>query len=325
MIAAVGAPPVVIVLAALAFAVASGANEGGTLVSLATRTAVLRPGAALIVLSGLVAFGPMLFGTAVATTIAHRLVSFSGGSGRLAVLGAIVASLVIVAVLSRKGLSTSLTLALMGGIAGVGLGAGLHVSWGVIGGVLAVAFVAPLAAGGVAYLLTRAVVRSPASWWVGRFGRVAQRAGYVGQSFAYSVNGAQKMVALVAIGSQVASPVAARLWSQLLIGACYAVGTVLGVRPLAGRIGEQVLRVRPANATVLELSSSAVAIGSSALGAPVSITQAATTSLVGTGLATDSHRVRWWQAGGIGMAWLLTLPASVALGALFGVLVRLAR
>lgn len=314
---------VLLLVGALAFGVVSGSNDGGTLVSLATRTAVLPPGAALVVFAGLAAVGPMILGTAVATTVAHRLVTFDGGGGRMALFAAVVAALVIVTVLTRKGLSTSLTLALMGGIAGAGLGAGLHVAWGTLGGVLATCLVAPLVAAALSYWLTRGVGLLPADWWVGRSGRLVQRAGFVLQSLAYSGNDVQKVVAILAVATEATGYAVAPHWdTQLLLGGCYALGILLGVRPLAGRIGEGVIRVRPSNAVVLEFSASAVVLASSALGAPISSTQAATNALVGSGLGSGSARVRWEQVGNVGLAWVLTLPSSIALGTLFGFLLR---
>jgi PiT family inorganic phosphate transporter len=315
-----------LVAGALLFGFVSGSNDGGTLVSLSTRTSVIPPGTALVLLALFVTVGPLLVGTAVATTVAHRLVSFGGAGGRPVLLAAVVASLLVVFALTRLGLSTSLTLALIGGIVGAGVGDGLRVSWGVVGGVLATGLAAPLAAVGVAYLLTRLASALPASWWVERPGRLLQGAGFSLQCLAYSANDAQKMVALLALGTGVlTAPVAVHWDTQLALGVLYALGVVVGVRPLAGRIAERVLPVRSANAVVLELSAAAVVLGSSALGAPISSTQAATTALVGTGLASSSHRVRWHEVASIGTAWVSTLPSSLALGIVAGLAVRTLR
>jgi inorganic phosphate transporter, PiT family len=58
--------------------------------------------------------------------------------------------------LAARGLPTSLTLAVVGAIAGAGVGASLPVTWGTVGGVLLLAALAPLG-GGLGWLATRLV------------------------------------------------------------------------------------------------------------------------------------------------------------------------
>jgi PiT family inorganic phosphate transporter len=312
--------------AALVFGLVSGTNDGGTLVSFATRTAVIPPGIAVAVLVLVITAGPMVLGTKVATTVARRLVSFGGTDGRLSLLAAVVVALVVVIVLARRGLPTSVTLALMGGIAGTAAGDGLHVAWAILGSVLLVGLLAPLASVAVALGLTKMLLVLPASWLMGRGGDALQGMGLFAQALAYAGNDAQKIVAIFAVASgDIGSRVTLDWRDQLALGGAYALGILLGVRPLASRVAEQVLPVRPVNAVALELSASAVVFASSALGAPISSTQAATTALVGSGIATGSHRLRWQEVSSIAFAWLLTLPSSLLLGWLIGLGVRAAR
>lgn len=326
MIATIGVTPVALVACALLFGVLSGANDGGTLVSFATRTAVLPPGLGVLVLAVLVTTGPMFVGTSVASTLARRLVAFDGGNGHVAFLAAVASALAVVVILTRRGLSTSLTLALTGGIAGAGLGDGLRVSWTTLGSVLGIGLVAPVVSVGAAFAVTKGLSAMPATWWVARGGRVLQRVGFAAQSLAYSGNDAQKMVAMFAVASQALVVRVTPHWdTQLALGACFALGAVIGIRPLATRVAERVLPVRPANAVALELSSSAVVFVSSALGAPISSTQAATAALVGTGLAGGSHQVRWQEVRGVALAWVFTLPSAIALGTLLGLVARALR
>lgn len=112
------------IVAAAAFAVVSGANDGGTLVAMGLKVTSIKPLVAIGLLTLAVVTGPFLFGTQVATTLADRLVSFEGAVGDSALLVAVIAALSIVTVLSRRGLPTSLTLALMGGSRGPGSATG---------------------------------------------------------------------------------------------------------------------------------------------------------------------------------------------------------
>ena len=249
----------------------------------------------------MVALGPLLVGTAVATTLAHRLVSFGGEDGRVALLAAVVTSLVVVYGLTRRGTPTSLTLALTGGIVGAGLGAGLPVQWPAIGKVLAIGIAAPLLSVPAGWLVYQ-IMRGPVGRLVARrFISAAQYVGYLLQCLAYSANDAQKMVAIVAIGTSAQlDPVAATVRGQLAIAALF------GVRHPAHRAGHGDARrrgrhVHPHAALHRHLDRLLVRrAGDSALGVPVSSTQAATGAAVGSGVATSPFCVRWNEVSRIG-------------------------
>jgi PiT family inorganic phosphate transporter len=61
----------------------------------------------------------------------------------------------------------------------------------------------------------------------------------------------------------------------------------------------------------------------SAFGIPVSTTHTITGCVVGVGAARRASAVRWSVAGRIVIAWLITIPASAIVGALFYLLTRL--
>jgi PiT family inorganic phosphate transporter len=112
-----------LVVAAL-FAVVAGANDGSSILASAVRVSGLRPWVSISILLAAVVLGPLvLFGTSVATTLAHRLVPFDARGGvHVVLLVAALAAMLVVFGLSRAGLPTSLTLALVGGISGAGWG-----------------------------------------------------------------------------------------------------------------------------------------------------------------------------------------------------------
>ena len=133
---------------------------------------------------------------------------------------------------------------------------------------------------------------------------------------AYSANDAQKMVAIVAIGTSAQlNPVGATVDGQLVIAALFGVGILLTVRVMAPRIGEGVMYIRTPHFIATSIGSSAVVLATSALGVPVSSTQAATGAAVGSGVATSPFSIRWNEVSRIGLAWAITLPLSIVLGA----------
>jgi inorganic phosphate transporter, PiT family len=57
-------------------------------------------------------------------------------------------------------------------------------------------------------------------------------------------------------------------------------------------------------------------LGTGAVGAPVSMTQAVAGGLVGAGGTRGWSRVRWRAAAQLGVAWVLTLPTAFGAAAL---------
>jgi inorganic phosphate transporter, PiT family len=298
------------------FAVLNGVNDGGTLVAMGLKVPALRPLAALLVLTAAVVTAPVVLGTAVATTLAERLVAFEGDTGQVALLAAIVAAVGVVAVLAQLSLPTSLTLALVGGITGAGWASGLPMSWTTVGFVLVMAAVAPAAGGVLAFWLTRLGRRlsAPAAY------RKVRRAHVVAfglQCLAYGANDGQKMLAVFAVAAGAASVTAVPLLLGV-IGLLFLAGSILGLRRLSGTVATGLVPTRPASIVVAELASGTAVLASAGLGAPVSMTQAVAGGLVGTGVSEAYRRVRWKMALQVATAWALTLPTAFAVAAVTG-------
>lgn len=317
-----------LLVAALGFAFVSGANDGATLGATGARAASVSILAALGVLAIAVGVVPVLVGTGVATTLAHGLVSFDARGGRLAFLAAVVAGLAVVAVLSRRGLPTSVTLALTGGILGAGLGADLPLHWETtIVVVVAAGVVGPLLAAAIGYALASRV-RSTLGLGSHRPGRsrILRRSGFVLQCFAYGANGAEKLVAFAAVATGASlDPVRPELGSQLAVAACFVAGAVVAVGRLSNRVTDQLVRARPEGALSALVASSVLVLAGAAVGLPVSSTQASTASLIGATARLTPNRVRLRQVVSLAVAWSLTLPAAVAGGVVLGLAVRLTR
>jgi len=58
-----------------------------------------------------------------------------------------------------------------------------------------------------------------------------------------------------------------------------------------------------------------VILSASLIGGPVSTTQVVSSSIMGAGAAERKNKVRWGVAQEIGMAWILTIPATALVGA----------
>jgi PiT family inorganic phosphate transporter len=304
---------VLIVVAGL-FAVVSGINDGGALLATGLKLTAVRPAIGILALVVLVALVPLVT-QQVALTFVTRLGTFDEPGGKIAMTTAVIASLVVVARLGAKGRPTSLTLAIVGGLTGAGLGWGLPVSAGQVGLVLAFGLAAPIVGGLVAWVLIRVLVVVTTTRGLPRW----HWAGFLLQSLAYAANDAQKMLAVFMIAFGFSE---APLTYTSLVAVLFGLGTLYGL-PKAGRtLSREITVSRPAHGVAAELAAGGAVIGCAAAGMPVSMTQAIAGGMIGAGVAQGSGRVRWYAAVKIVTAWLLTLPASALLGCGLALLVK---
>lgn len=301
---------------AVIFAVVTGANDGGSVLSAGLKIPGLPAFAAVGILAAFVGLAPLLLSAQVATTLTTRLVP-APDRGALPLILGIAASVVVVAILTTRGLPTSLTLAVIGGLTGAALGSGLPVAWDVVGIVLLVGLSAPVVGAVVAHVLYRLAQRVPqgaaARHTISRTHRVA----FGLQCLAYSLNDGQKVLAVfaIAIGLGAATTSGGPPWLAALIGVLFAAGVLLGLPKMARSLNNGVLAARPFHAVSAQLAGTLAVLGSAAVGVPVSMTQAVAGGLIGAGASEGHGRIRWTAAGRMLLAWLITLPASVGVAA----------
>ncbi|MEV1246647.1 anion permease [Nonomuraea sp. NPDC050022] len=299
------------------FALFTGYNDAGAVIGLGLRARGLRPLTALLLLALAVVAAPLAVGTAVAATLSTRLVSFEGG--RAPLLAAIAAAVLVTVVLATCRLPTSLTLALIGGVSGAGLGAGASVDWSLVATVLATAAVAPFAGALTARAVTWLVGVVPAGKGAGERLRRMHVTAFAATCVAYGANDGQKLLAVyAAVHAVPADRAATSITAQALLVGCFLAGAVLGLRRLAASIGGGLAAADTSAIVVTETSGAAVVLGTALIGAPVSMTQSLSGAMIGTGLARGTRRVRWRAVLHLGTAWLLTLPMALACGAVGG-------
>jgi PiT family inorganic phosphate transporter len=108
------------------------------------------------------------------------------------------------------------------------------------------------------------------------------------------------------------------IWVILSAGLAIALGTYLGGWRIIQTLGKRVSEIQTPQGFAAETSSAAVILASSHLGFALSTTQVATGSIFGAGAGRRLASVQWGVAGQMAVAWLLTLPAAAAVGAVAG-------
>ncbi len=121
-------------------------------------------------------------------------------------------------------------------------------------------------------------------------------------------------LALIAKGSlqQGADP---PTWVILAAAAALALGTYGGGLRILRGTGTRIIKMDAAQGFSAEGAGAVAILVATFLGYPISSTHAISGSVMGAGAAKRVSAVRWGVAGNIVTAWLLTLPASAAVGA----------
>ena len=88
-------------------------------------------------------------------------------------------------------------------------------------------------------------------------------------------------------------------------------------------MGSKITRLTPMQGFCAETGGAATLFAATWLGIPVSTTHTITGSIIGVGAARRISSVRWSVANNIVVAWIITIPASAAIAAIFYGLTRL--
>jgi len=322
---------VVVIALAGAFAIVNGVHDAGNAIAAPVVTRAIRPGPAVVGAAALQVVGALVVGTAVAATISGIVVVPSDQMLKV-LAAATLAALTWNLLTLWWGLPCSSGHCLVGALAGAGLAAGgsSAVNWGgmdglrpegVVGSLLWLLFssavVVPMAMAGI-QLARRGLRRGKRS--IERPVRNGEVVASGGLAFAHGSNDAQKTMglmtaALVAGGhlSHFAVPFSVALASGLLL----TLGTLLGGWRVVRTLGRRIYPIQALDGLVSQSSSAVVVLVASLAGAPISTTDVVAPAIVGVGSGRRWRHVRWLVVGEIGLAWLVTLPVTAILGAVF--------
>jgi PiT family inorganic phosphate transporter len=313
-----------------AFAATNGLHDASNAIAAPVATRAMRPLQAAALAAVFNLLGPLVLGAAVANTVAG-IVTVPPADA-VSVIGAGLAAAVAWNLVTWwLGLPSSSGHALLGGLVGAALvDGGLDaVDWGglesghpvgVLGTLLALA-IAP-ALGVVAALGTIRLARAATRRATRRWRSPVQAGQWVmsaGLAFSHGANDAQKSVGIVAallLATGHIEELAAPLWVVAGCAGALTLGTTLGGWRIVKTVGRRIYRIRALDGLTTQTASAGVIFGASLIGAPVSTTQVVASSVVGVGGGRRRWRhVHWAIVRHIGLAWLVTIPATATLAA----------
>lgn len=146
-------------------------------------------------------------------------------------------------------------------------------------------------------------------------------------SISHGLNDAQKTMGIITVllystgylGGEFHVP----HWVAISCYVAIGLGTLSGGWKIIQTMGTRITKLSHHQGFGASLGGSVMVFAASWLGIPVSTTHTITGCVIGVGAARRASAVRWGVAGNLLIAWLLTVPASALVGAAFYMLTRL--
>ena len=146
-------------------------------------------------------------------------------------------------------------------------------------------------------------------------------------AFSHGNNDAQKTMGIMTLalmtGGVLESTSGVPLWVKLACAITMSIGTSIGGWKIMKTMGGGVTKLQPASGFAAQTASALCIEFMTFLGAPVSTTQVITTSIMGVGTAKRASSVKWGIAQNIVVAWVVTLPITIALGGISVLVIQL--
>src|SRR6476659_1242044 len=242
------------------------------------------------------------------------------------VFGALIGAMFWNIVTWLKGIPSSSSHALVGGIVGAGVAhAGFGaVQWTGLNKTLIAIVLSPL----LGLMLTMAIMLVTRWLGVRASARGAERSfrglhlvSAGAYSLGHGLNDAQKTMGIITVllystgylhgGFHVPN------WVALSCYIAMGIGTLTGGWRIIETMGTRITKLSQHQGFSASLGGSAMLITASWLGIPVATTHTITGCVIGAGVARRASAVRWGVAGNVMTAWVITIPASATVGALF--------
>ena len=316
-------PAFVLLLAlALAFAFLDGFHNSANVVATVISSRAMRPRKSLILAAVAEFIGPFLFGVAVAKTIGADLVE------QWAITVPVVSAALLAAIVWKlitwwPGIPSSSSHSLFGGLIGaviIANGVSALKLEGFLKILLAL-LLSPILGFIIGYIVFAFVLwlTRGATPRVNRFFKRGQLFTSTALALSHGSNSAQKIMGMIMLGlvsTEMTDKFDVPLWVVAISAGALALGTLFGGQRIIQTVGGKFYKIRPVHGFSAQATSALIVLSASLVGGPVSTTQTVSSSIVGVGAAERPSKVRWTVFYDIGLAWLLTIPATAIIAAI---------
>lgn len=319
-----------LIIVALAFDFLNGMHDAANSIATVVATRLLKPVHA-------VAFAAFCNFAAYFLTLAfpslHKVAETIGG-GLIAkdlitpgvVFGALVGAMFWNVVTWLKGIPSSSSHALVGGLIGAGVAhAGIGgVQWAGLNKTLIFIVLSPLLG-----MLISMLVMLVTSWSFARTSnRTAERSFRVlhiissgTYSLSHGLNDAQKTMGIITVllfsTGHLTGKFEVPHWVAISCYIAMGLGTLSGGWRIIETMGSRITKLSQHQGFSASTGGTITVFTASLLGIPVSTTHTITGAIIGAGVSRRASAVRWGVARNVVTAWIITIPASAAVGAAF--------
>jgi PiT family inorganic phosphate transporter len=325
---------IVIIVVALVFDYINGFHDAANSIATVVSTRVLSPTQAVLWAAFFNFAAAFVIGTTVAKTVGAGMIHQEVVTYAV-ILAGLMGAIAWNLITWYLGLPTSSSHALFGGYAGAavakaGFGAIIVAGWTKTLIFIVVGPLIGLVVGLVVMTSIYWIFRDTTPTRVNRWFKKLQLLSAAFYSLMHGGNDAQKTMAIITVALMTGGYIDAKTfevptWVELMSYTAIGLGTLSGGWRIIKTMGTKITKLQPEGGFAAE-TGAAVAIGTATyLGIGVSTTHAITGAIVGVGATRRLSAVRWGVARQIVWAWLLTIPASAAIGATCYLLSRLVR
>jgi len=320
---------------ALFFDYTNGFHDAANAIATSVSTRALTPRLALA-MAAVLNFVGALLGVEVAKTIKDILSGFDAITtpehALTVVLSALVGAITWNLITWYYGIPSSSSHALIGGLIGVGIAAGITVDWDKVVDKVAIPMImSPTIGFCGAFIVMTAIMwifrrRNPHT--VNRGFRLSQTVSAAALSLGHGLQDAQKtmgviVLALIAGGHHTSANDDIPLWVILAAAGAISAGTFSGGMRIMRTMGRRIIALDPPRGFAAESTAAVVLYGMAIYAhAPVSTTHTMTSAVMGAGATKRFSAVRWGVARGIITAWVVTIPAAATVGAVTYLILR---
>ncbi|WP_193605297.1 inorganic phosphate transporter [Nocardioides dongkuii] len=327
---------VAVVVVALVFDYTNGFHDAANAIATSVSTRALTPRVALA-LAAVMNFVGAFLGQKVAKTVSEvitfpsEMLETNASHALVVVMAGLIGAITWNMITWYYGLPSSSSHALIGGLVGAALAAGVTVSWDtVMDKVVIPMLISPLFAFGVGFMVMLAIMwifRRVNPHKANRGFKLAQTASAAAMALGHGLQDAQKTMGVIFLALLAGGYVGANedlpLWVIFAAAFAISAGTWAGGWRIMRTLGRRIIHLDPARGFAAETVAASVLYTTAyAFEAPISTTHTITSAVMGVGATKRFSAVRWGVARSIVVAWVSTFPAAGAVAAFVYVVCR---
>lgn len=324
-------PLIFVIVLALLFDFINGFHDTANSIATSVSTRVLTPRIAIL-MSVCLNFVGALVSESVAKTISKGIVT--GDLVQYVIISALIGAIIWNLITWYLGIPSSSSHALIGSLVGATIaysGGPQRIIWsGVFEKVIIPLFTSPVLGFVIGFCVMRFlffILQSVPERNVSKLFSKLQICSAAVMAYSHGSNDAQKSMGIITMALVSAGVWDAKLgipiYVKMICAIAMALGTSIGGWKIIKTIGINMIKLQPIGGFAAETSAAVVIQIMTAFGAPVSTTHVISSAIMGVGASKRLSAVRWALARNIVWAWVVTIPATMILGAAATMLFKL--